>query len=234
MSMTLYDLAGAEEDRRISPFCWRVRLALVHKGLAVDTVPWRMVEKDAIAASGQGKVPVLADGDRVIADSWTIFEYLDDAYPDRPALFEGGKASRPVYAFIRNWSDGELMPVVARMILGDFFRHLHEKDRSFFRETREKIFGMRIEDLGTDRDSKVGDFRAKLGPLRRQLDTAPFVAGAAPGLGDYLIFSIFMWSRSVSPFALVAPDDVVSSWIDRMLDAHGGQAGAAPGYSAAA
>jgi len=45
MTITLYDLAGAEPDRRFSPFCWRTRLALAHKGLAVETVPWRFSEK---------------------------------------------------------------------------------------------------------------------------------------------------------------------------------------------
>ncbi|WP_375505338.1 glutathione S-transferase N-terminal domain-containing protein [uncultured Nostoc sp.] len=55
----LYDLAGAEDDRRFSPNCWRVRLALLHKGLPFETVPWRFTEKETIAFSGQGKVPVI-------------------------------------------------------------------------------------------------------------------------------------------------------------------------------
>src|SRR6266496_2879469 len=64
MPIILYDLAGAEPDRRFSPFCWRARMALAHKGLEVETVPWRFAEKDAIAFSGQGRVPVLIDGDK--------------------------------------------------------------------------------------------------------------------------------------------------------------------------
>ena len=36
MAITLYDLAGAETDRRFSPFCWRTRMALAHKGLAFE------------------------------------------------------------------------------------------------------------------------------------------------------------------------------------------------------
>jgi hypothetical protein len=56
-SMKLFDLAGAEPDRRFSPYCWRTKLALAHKGLTTETVPWRFFEKDAIAMSGQGRVP---------------------------------------------------------------------------------------------------------------------------------------------------------------------------------
>ena len=39
MTIRLYDLAGAEAERRFSPFCWRARMALAHKGLDVETVP---------------------------------------------------------------------------------------------------------------------------------------------------------------------------------------------------
>jgi glutathione S-transferase len=45
MSMILYDLAGADPDLRFSPFCWRTRFALAHKGLPVETIPWRFTEK---------------------------------------------------------------------------------------------------------------------------------------------------------------------------------------------
>jgi hypothetical protein len=37
MARTLYDLAGADPDLRFSPYCWRTRLALAHKGLEVET-----------------------------------------------------------------------------------------------------------------------------------------------------------------------------------------------------
>ncbi|MDE2478632.1 MAG: glutathione S-transferase N-terminal domain-containing protein, partial [Betaproteobacteria bacterium] len=58
-SLRLFDLAGADEQRRFSPYCWRTRMALAHKGLPVHTIAWRFTDKQAIAASGQGKVPVL-------------------------------------------------------------------------------------------------------------------------------------------------------------------------------
>ena len=81
MSMQLYDLAGAEPERRFSPYCWRTKLALVHKGLAAETIPWRFMDKDVIAFSGQEKVPVLIDGGNVISDSWAIATYLEKTYP---------------------------------------------------------------------------------------------------------------------------------------------------------
>ena len=72
MMLKLYDLAGAESDRRFSPYCWRVRMAIAHKGLDVETIPWRFSDKDVLTPSGQGKVPVLVHGDNWIHESWDI------------------------------------------------------------------------------------------------------------------------------------------------------------------
>src|SRR6267154_908744 len=87
MAITLYDLAGAEAERRFSPFCWRTKMALAHKGLEVETVPWRFTEKDRLPQPNGGRVPVIVDGGRVVHDSSTISEYLENRYPDRPSLF---------------------------------------------------------------------------------------------------------------------------------------------------
>ena len=89
MAIRLYDLAGAEDDRRFSPYCWRAKMALKHKGLEFETIPWRFTDKAAIAASGSSTVPVLVDGGQTIADSWRIALYLDEAYPSRPAQMFG-------------------------------------------------------------------------------------------------------------------------------------------------
>ena len=53
MSLKLYDLAGAQPERHFSPYCWRVRMALAHKGLDVETIAWRFSDKELLAQSGQ-------------------------------------------------------------------------------------------------------------------------------------------------------------------------------------
>src|SRR6185437_346125 len=138
--LELYELAGAEDDRRFSPFCWRARLALAHKGLQAKTVPWRFTEKDRIAPSGQGRVPVLVDDGRWIADSWAIANHLEDAYPDRPSLFGGG-ASRALSRFYNNWTDAVLHPALNRLTVLDIWRHVHDKDKDYFRRSREERYG---------------------------------------------------------------------------------------------
>ena len=150
MILKLYDLAAADEERRFSPYCWRIKMALAHKQLDVETIPWRFVEKDAIAFSRQGRVPLLVDGEMTVADSWMIANYLEDRYPDRKSLF-GDTSGRAPTRFIASWADGALLPAIAQLILIDVFAHLHEKDKAYFRESREKRLGTTLEKFCANR-----------------------------------------------------------------------------------
>src|ERR1700740_2999115 len=87
MSLKLFELVGTDEQRPFSPFCWRTRMALAHKGLSAESIPWCFTEKDAIAPHNSEKVPVLIDDETSVADSWAIANYLEDTYSDRPSLF---------------------------------------------------------------------------------------------------------------------------------------------------
>src|SRR5712671_4728814 len=140
MTITMYDLAGAEADRRFSPFCWRSKMALAHKGLAVETVPWRFTEKDKLPQPNAGRVPVIIDGDRVVHDSTVIADYLEERYPDRPSLF-GGETSRALARFVQNWTETVLQPGLIRLVLLDIYRHIGPEDQAYFRGDREKRFG---------------------------------------------------------------------------------------------
>jgi glutathione S-transferase len=229
VTMKLFDLAGSESDRRFSPYCWRTKLALAHKRLNVETIPWRFTDSDAIAMSGQGRVPVLLDGDKVVSDSWTIAEYLEDTYPDQPSLF-GGAEARRVTRFINSWADTILNTALVRLLLTDIYTHLHEKDRRYFRESREKRFGMPLELVSADRDTRIVGFRQSLEPARTILSVQPYLAGDSPLYADYIVFGCFMWPRSISSFRVLTSDDPFFSWRERMLDALGGLARKVPGY----
>jgi glutathione S-transferase len=229
MGRQLYDLAGAEAERRFSPYCWRTKLALMHKGLSFDTIPWRFSEKDVIAFSGQGRVPVLRDGDQVVSDSWTIANYLEDAYPDRPSLFRGD-GGRAVTRFVNAGADGVLVIGILRLVITDIFAHLDEKDRGYFRESREQRFGVTLEAISADRDTSVLTFRKTLEPIRTVLAAQPYLGGTLPAYADYAVFGCFQWARCISSFSLLLKDDVVWAWRDRLLAAFDEFARDALGY----
>lgn len=225
----LYDLAGAEPERRFSPFCWRIKLALAHKGLPVETIAWRFTDTAAISFSGQGKVPVLVDGGNTVVDSWAIATYLENTYPDRPSLF-GGPAALAVTRFINIWTDRVLQPALAPLVLLDIHAHVHERDKAYFRSSREKVFGKTLEQVSEHRDADVLSFRKTLEPVRSLLLAQPCIAGDAPAFADYIVFGAFQWARSISSFRLLSDDDPVGIWRARMLDAFDGLARRAVGY----
>ncbi len=224
----LYDLAAADPERRFSPYCWRIRMALAHKGLAVDTVPWRFTEKYAIAPSGQPLVPVLVDNGRWLSDSWTIANYLEDTYPQAPSLF-GGAAARSLTRFYATAADA-LGPAMARMLVLDIHDRIADKDRTYFRQTREKRFGMTLEAAVADREQRLPAFRDALAPLRAVLKTQPFFGGDAPLYADYAFFGPFQWARCISPFRILDEVDPLNGWLGRLLERFDGLAGKAPAY----
>src|SRR3954468_20494448 len=137
MAITLYDLAGAEDDRRFSPYCWRTKMALKHKGLEFEARPWRFTEKDAIAFANAKTVPVIQDGGTAVADSWNIAVYLDEAYPQRPGLMDGIEG-RSLTGFFNQWVFRAPQPALFKVIVLDIFERIHDKDKAYFRESREK------------------------------------------------------------------------------------------------
>ena len=229
MAITLYDLAGTEADRRFSPFCWRTRMALAHKGLAVETVPWRFTEKDKLPQPNAGRVPVIVDDGRVVHDSSAIAEYLEDRYPERPSLF-GGEAGAALTRFIQNWTETVLQPGLIGFVVLDIHRHIGPEDQNYFRKSREERFGRNLEDVVADRDARLPAFRDSLTPLRRTVERQAFLAGSAPAYADYIVFGAFQWARAVSDFEVLPADDPVAAWRGRMLDLFDGLARRSPAY----
>ena len=230
MAITMYDLAGVEADRRFSPFCWRTKMALAHKGLEVETVPWRFTEKDKLPTPNDGRVPVIIDDGKVVHDSSAIADYLEDRYANRPSLFPGA-AARGLTKFVQNWTETVLQTGLIRLVVLDIWKHVGPADQQYFRESREARFGgASLEDVMKDREARLPAFRASLDPLRRTVERQPFVSGDAPAYADYVVFGAFQWARAISDFGLLAADDPVFAWRGRMLDLHGGLGRKSPGY----
>lgn len=230
MALTLYELTGIE-DRRFSPYCWRIRMALAHKGLAADFVPVRFTDKDAIAFSGQGKVPVLVDGAVTVVDSFAIACHLEDNHADRPALF-GNEIARGEARLINHWTNATLHPLIQPLVIADIYDHLDPADRPYFLETRSSRFDRPFAAVQANRDRDVAALRAGLAPLRLTLAEQPFLSGGAPAFADYIVLGAFQWARSISPFRLLEDDDPVRSWRDRLIGAFDGAGNGTTMYAA--
>lgn len=228
MTIVMHDLCGSD-GRRFSPYCWRVRMALAHKGLEHEARPVRFLEIPGVAGGRFRTVPVLEHGDTALAESWDIAVYLERTFPDRPSLF-GGEAAMAVSRFVQGWTDAILQPAIAGLVVRDIADHLGPEDRAYFVESREGRYRRRLDEVVAGREERLADFRAALAPLRRTLAQQPFLGGDGPLYADYILFGAFMWARTISAFRLIADDDAIRPWIDRCLDLHDGLARRATGF----
>jgi glutathione S-transferase len=230
MTLQLFELVGTDAERPFSPFCWRTRMALAHKGLDAKSIPWRFTEKSAIAPHGSEKVPVLLHSAGPVVDSWVIANYLEDKFPDRPSLF-GGDGGRTISRLINSWGDIAVIGGIFPMIVADIPAHLGAVDVDYFRKSREARLGRKLEDVTAERDKTVIAFRRSLEPLRQTLKAQPYLGGAKPNYADYIVFGGFQWARVVSPFKLLEADDPIYAWRERLLDAFDGLARKSPGFA---
>jgi glutathione S-transferase len=218
--LELWELGG-RDGCRFSTFSWRTRLALHHKGLAFTTHAVSVSDKAAIAFSGQDKVPILRDGDRVISDSWAIALYLEQEFPDRPPLF-GGAPGEMLTQVFNGWTDRELIPGLIPYFMRDAVDCVNETDAVHLRGQIERALKKSLEKLSAERDQALSAFRRKLAPVRKVLEQKSFLGGPAPTYADYILFGLLQWSRVTSRKPVLEPGDAVAAWFDRMLDLHGG------------
>ena len=196
-------------------------MALAHKGLDVTQLPTRFLEVPRVEGGVSKTVPVIRDGERVVADSFAIALYLDEAYPDRPTLF-GGDGGKATARFIERWSQLTIHPYITSVALLDLNAMQDEVNAAYFRENREQRLGRKLEEVVAGRDAGIAAFRASLEPLRSLLTYQPFLGGASPLFADYIVFGALQWARIASPYRLLEDSDSVAQWFERCLDLHGG------------
>jgi glutathione S-transferase len=219
MAITLYELAGNNPEKKFSPHCWKSRLALAHKQLPVESVPVRFTEKEKIAFSGQALVPVMVDGDETVTDSWEIACYLEAHYPDAPSLF-GDAAGKALAESINHWCNNTLAPHIRPLILLDIFQLIAEKDKPYFRQSREEKIGMTLEAFSAKADTALLSFREALESVRELLSMQPYIGGQQPNYADICLLGTLLWIACVNDLTFIEETDIVYAWYQRMLDCY--------------
>ncbi len=222
--MRMFDLAAGDPAIRFSPYCWRIKLACALKGITPETIPWRFTDGAKLPA-GCRTVPTIIDGDTTITDSFAIATHLE-TYPG-PSLF-GGPVGHAHARLINSWVDAAVGVALVPLMVFDVWSAVAPEDRDYFRSSREQRFGRRLEEIHADRDAKLPAFRAALNPARITLRQQPWLGGDAPSYADCILMGQFMWARCISHYELLAEDDPLTDWRNRMLDLFDGLARKAP------
>jgi glutathione S-transferase len=219
--LRLFELA-LEDGRSASPFVWRTRYALAHKGLGFEAVPLGFTEISKVCGGRFKTVPIIEHGDTQLSESWDIAEYLDGAFPDRPMLF-GGPAELAMVRLMDAWFLSDIMRKMFRVYVKDVHDSASPQDRPYFRASREKnMKGATLETFTADRSTHLAAIRTSLTPLRMHLAKFAFLGGAAPNYADYIALGAFYWVACVGTLPLLARDDALRGWLDRGFDLYGG------------
>ncbi|MBT5294354.1 MAG: glutathione S-transferase family protein [Octadecabacter sp.] len=104
----------------LSPFSRKVRLSLSEKRIEVELVEERYWEQDAdfLRRNPAGKVPVLKMGNRMMADSTAICEYLEETHPTPPLLPRGADNRYEVRRLVA-WFDDKFNEEVTTKLMGE-------------------------------------------------------------------------------------------------------------------
>jgi glutathione S-transferase len=94
VSLVLYDAPRC-------PYAARARIVLAEKGVEVDVVEIDLSDRPAwlYEKNPAGRVPVLEEDDRPLAESAVIMEFLEERYPE-PALLPSDPADRAAVRLI--------------------------------------------------------------------------------------------------------------------------------------
>ena len=219
--MKLYELVGEDKTQGFSPYVWRARMAIAHKGLEVEMVPLIFTEIAKLKDIDAKTVPILDDNGTIITDSWDIACYLEEKFPDRPSLF-GGPAGK-AYANLFNFTSfTHLVMPLFQMLAYDIFEGLDDKDRAYFRETREARLGKSLEEAHAHQDQSLKIFQKQLWPYNTLLKSQAFFHGSQPAYTDYIMYGLFQWAKGVSALTIISPDEPLYDWRAKMDDLFGG------------
>jgi glutathione S-transferase len=221
-AVRLYELV-LDNGRSSSPYVWRIRYALAHKGVPIESVPIGFTDIPKMFGERFKTVPVIEHGDTMLAESWDIAEYLDRAFPRQPALFSSPSENAMV-RLNEAWFAAEILRSMFRIYILDVHNAARPEDRAYFRQSREKMLrGTTLEAYTADRASRLPVLREALRPLRSHLSRSPFMGGDTPNYADYIALGAFHWVASVSTLPLLAAnDDAIRAWLDRGFDLYDG------------
>jgi glutathione S-transferase len=221
MTIILHELVGSDSSRPFSPHCWKVVMALAHKGLPFERKNVCFTQVPRVEGGVSKTVPVIRDGSQIIADSFLIAAYLDETYPDKPSLF-GGDGGQAMARFVEAWSQSTLHAALNIIALKEVNETLAPEDQDYFVPSREARLGKTFEQVAALRDAEIEGFSAKLTPLRVMLKSQPWIGGSSPLFADYIVFGALQWVRLVSTARLLDKDDAVTDWFERCLDLYDG------------
>lgn len=215
-----FDLA-LSHGATISPFVWATKYAIAHKGLEMEVVPGGFTGIMERTGGKSERLPAIVDDGEWVLDSWLIAEHLDAKYPDRPTLI-GDPSVKVLTQFIETWLWQTAISPWMTCYIKNYRDWSVPEDHAYVTESRERMFGRKIEDIVVGREDRLPQVPPKLELLRGILKEHKWLGGESPNYADYRALAVFLFCASVADTPPLTADDPLRDWIDRGFDLYGG------------
>lgn len=224
MTIEFYELAAENTDIKFSPFVWRTRMALLHKGVEFESIAWQFKDRDT---KEHKTVPAIYDNGKMVSDSWEIAKYLDAQYPDKPMLMKDAEAEAHAQ-LVSNICNAMLFGTAVSMAIYPVSQIIDDESAAYFIETREAKFGKKLVDVNNeDKDAAKAALAKGLGVFEATLGTSDYLGGDSPTYADYTLFGVLKWIDVVA-YRPVDESTNVGKWFDRISAMYDGDAAKAP------
>lgn len=224
MTIEFYELAAENTDIKFSPFVWRTRMALLHKGVEFESIAWQFKDRDT---KEHKTVPAIYDNGKMVSDSWEIAKYLDAQYPDKPMLMKDAEAEAHAQ-LVSNICNAMLFGTAVSMAIYPVSQIIDDESAAYFIETREAKFGKKLVDVNNeDKDAAKAALAKGLGIFEATLGTSDYLGGDSPTYADYTLFGVLKWIDVVA-YRPVDESTNVGKWFDRISAMYDGDAAKAP------
>lgn len=213
--ITFYELSG-KNNLVFSSYCWRVRLALMHKGLDYQSIKVGFTQIKEICNANYKTVPILQDGEFSLNESFAIVDYLEKTYVNHPSLLRNTEG-RTLSKFIEMWSNS-LHADITQIAIADIYDCVQDFDRGYFRQSREYVFGDTLENYQQKNQAIARiNLRNKLAVLEKHLEQSEYIGGDAPFYPDFIVFGTLQWLILTSKtFTVEELGNHIGSWFLRI------------------
>jgi len=189
----------------LSQYSEKVRFLLDYKGLdyrKIEVTPG-VGQVEVFQMSGQRQVPVLKDGETIVADSTEIAMYLERTYPERPLIPTAAKA-KGLTLLMEEWADESIGLKSRKAFIGALNRNealrtavLPADTPDFVKSIVSAIPSDLLDVLGTGVGIGGDALKAVEGSLKQDLEALclileeqPYLTGAVPTLADFSVASL--------------------------------------------
>ena len=198
MPVTLYVMSG-------SPYAWRARLALAHKGATfeLETMSYDAGDLESAAFGAlnpRRRVPVLTEDGFTLYESAAIVEYVEERWPGEPRLFSADLRQRALQRRMVREADQYFADQLERLVAEVLFTPPAKRSRQH------------IAEVAADLKRELGFWEAMI--------AGDFLAGALSAVDFTLFPQLALVDRMASRNPGLIPADLtgprIAAWMRRM------------------